>query len=329
VKKDNLTKTVMAVALTAGLGLAVVGIGQTATAANKGEARVAAITYNNPLEFKKAGFPATALSVNRTADGKLSWMATQAEMQRKQSFESTYLKQAKNIVAASISDSPIASSQLFGVADTSTYMVGPTEFVASSQATLFSRSYAGYDFTCPSGEGADEYVAPLQLPAGAIVTGMTAYGNDSSAADDADYYVYRSCPGGTYNGSGNAPEAHVTSGFTGGAYTVNSAASNLTIDNSDCHYTVMVDFSEGTCDGGNNTLGVALRWKRQVSPAPVTATFLDVPVGSTFHREVEALVSAGITGGCGGGNYCVNANVTRGQMAAFLSRALGLHWQDN
>ena len=69
-----------------------------------------------------------------------------------------------------------------------------------------------------------------------------------------------------------------------------------------------------------------LAWKRQVSPAPGTATFADVPVGSQFHRFVEALAASGITGGCGGGNYCPNAPLTRGQMAVFLAAALGLHW---
>jgi len=35
---------------------------------------------------------------------------------------------------------------------------------------------------------------------------------------------------------------------------------------------------------------------------------------------VEALVNAGITSGCGGGKFCLNDPVTRGQMAAFLNR---------
>ena len=52
----------------------------------------------------------------------------------------------------------------------------------------------------------------------------------------------------------------------------------------------------------------------------------DVPVGSPLHQFVEALFAAGITGGCGGGNYCPNAPITRGQMAVFLAVALGLHW---
>jgi hypothetical protein len=67
-------------------------------------------------------------------------------------------------------------------------------------------------------------------------------------------------------------------------------------------------------------------YKLQISPDPATATFTDVPVGHPFHRFVEALVAAGITGGCGGGNYCPDAPVTRGQMAVFLAGALGLHW---
>ncbi len=51
------------------------------------------------------------------------------------------------------------------------------------------------------------------------------------------------------------------------------------------------------------------------------ADFLDVPQADTFHDYVEAIVRAGITAGCGGGNYCRNASVTRAQMAVFLLKA--------
>ncbi len=51
------------------------------------------------------------------------------------------------------------------------------------------------------------------------------------------------------------------------------------------------------------------------------ADFLDVPEADTFHDYVEAIVRAGITAGCGGGNYCRNASVTRAQMAVFLLKA--------
>jgi hypothetical protein len=53
------------------------------------------------------------------------------------------------------------------------------------------------------------------------------------------------------------------------------------------------------------------------------AQFLDVPVGAAFYEEIGKLSAVGITQGCGDGNYCPNSSVTREQMAAFLSRALG------
>jgi len=67
-------------------------------------------------------------------------------------------------------------------------------------------------------------------------------------------------------------------------------------------------------------------YRLQVSPAPGTATFGDVPVSHPFFQYVEALAASGITGGCGSGNYCPDAPLTRGQMAVFLSKALGLQW---
>ena len=57
-------------------------------------------------------------------------------------------------------------------------------------------------------------------------------------------------------------------------------------------------------------------------PLGVLAThqFADVPTSASYHDDVQALVEAGVTTGCGGGNYCPNNNVTRGQMAQFLNR---------
>jgi hypothetical protein len=51
--------------------------------------------------------------------------------------------------------------------------------------------------------------------------------------------------------------------------------------------------------------------------------FSDVPTSNTFHSVISILYGSRITGGCGGGKYCPNDAVTRGQMAAFLVRGLG------
>ncbi len=63
----------------------------------------------------------------------------------------------------------------------------------------------------------------------------------------------------------------------------------------------------------------------------VGSRFIDVPVGTLFFTEIEWLADQGITKGCNpplNDRYCPDANVTRGQMAAFLARALNLPPQD-
>jgi len=56
-------------------------------------------------------------------------------------------------------------------------------------------------------------------------------------------------------------------------------------------------------------------------PPVCTGAFPDVPCPSTFANWIEALASEGITGGCGGGNYCPQNPVRRDQMAVFLLKA--------
>ena len=71
---------------------------------------------------------------------------------------------------------------------------------------------------------------------------------------------------------------------------------------------------------------VEIWWKRSVSPPPEEARFNDVPTNHSFFQFVEALAASGITAGCSPTNFCPDAPVTRAQMAAFLAKALGLHW---
>lgn len=50
--------------------------------------------------------------------------------------------------------------------------------------------------------------------------------------------------------------------------------------------------------------------------------FYDVPPTYWAYNHINAVYNAGITGGCGNGNYCPQDLVTREQMAAFLIRAI-------
>ncbi|HET8645373.1 MAG TPA: S-layer homology domain-containing protein, partial [Vicinamibacteria bacterium] len=50
--------------------------------------------------------------------------------------------------------------------------------------------------------------------------------------------------------------------------------------------------------------------------------FADVPETSPFCRWIEELARRNVVGGCGGGNFCPSAAVTREQMAVFVLRTL-------
>ncbi len=60
------------------------------------------------------------------------------------------------------------------------------------------------------------------------------------------------------------------------------------------------------------------------NPPACTGVFLDVMCPSAFANWIERLAAEGITGGCGGGNYCPSNPNTRGQMAVFLTKTFNL-----
>jgi S-layer family protein len=166
--------------------------------------------------------------------------------------------------------------------------------------------------------------ALLQLPSGSIWENTRLWVNDTNAAADMAFFLFRSClPAAGPGAPVNTNMATATStGATGDQSFVIALPAGTVIDNNACFYWVRVRF---------DAAGLILRkarsqYRLQVSPAPATATFNDVPATSGQFRFVEALVKAGITAGCGGGNFCPNDPITRGQMAVFLSTALGLQW---
>ena len=64
-----------------------------------------------------------------------------------------------------------------------------------------------------------------------------------------------------------------------------------------------------------------------IDPAVASHSFDDVPDDHVFHTDIAWLAVEGITAGCNppvNSEYCPDDNVTRGQMAAFLVRALDL-----
>jgi hypothetical protein len=145
---------------------------------------------------------------------------------------------------------------------------------------------------------------------------------DDSPGDDLLVRLWQ-CPSTPFTDP-CATVVTLTSSVLGCDWMSNSAPFPLTVNNDD--FTYFVEFNGYTGDSSHRLDSVRFTYSLQVSPAPGTATFGDVPTGHLFFKYVEALAASGITAGCGGGNYCPDAPVTRGQMAVFLSKALGLHW---
>jgi hypothetical protein len=55
-------------------------------------------------------------------------------------------------------------------------------------------------------------------------------------------------------------------------------------------------------------------------PACIAPRFLDVPCSTSFAPWINEIANRGITGGCGGGNFCPNSVVLRDQMAVFVTQ---------
>lgn len=164
--------------------------------------------------------------------------------------------------------------------------------------------------------------AVFDLPSGALTQALRFWANDTNAGSDLGVFVFEVCTPSF--GPGESEFTTIASGGTtgSGGYQSSVAGGNgITINNRDCTYLARVAFN---AVAGLTLQKLRFQWGRQVSPAPVTATFDDVPTSHPFFQFVEALVGEGITSGCGSGDYCPDQTVTRGQMAVFLARGLGL-----
>jgi hypothetical protein len=98
-----------------------------------------------------------------------------------------------------------------------------------------------------------------------------------------------------------------------------------------------INVTSGSNGNGNGTVTYSFGTNTNASPHAGTisvasqtftvyqgAAFLDVPTNHPFYTEIGKLSARGVTLGCGDGNYCPDATVSREQMAAFIIRALGM-----
>jgi hypothetical protein len=150
--------------------------------------------------------------------------------------------------------------------------------------------------------------------------------------DDAEFSVAEDVAVGTEVGTvpatdddGDPLDFAITGGDPVGAFDIDSdglvtVAAPLDYETAPS-YTLSVEVSDGW-DSDTATVTVAVT---DVFEVPATSSFRDVPLGNLFFVDIEWLAFEGITRGCNpptNALFCPDDGVTRGQMAAFLHRAL-------
>ena len=187
------------------------------------------------------------------------------------------------------------------------FQVFSCDFLTANQPNTFNTAVAGF---------------PLHLPEGALLEEVSFRYYDSITGSEPGFNLLRL--------SQSPAEAILNTNLPTWDQGANTATFPVSppheIHNEDAVY--VLNFSADTVDLSHyqGLYNITIRYRLQVSPAPGVATFNDVPTGHPFFQFVEALAASGITAGCGGGNFCPDQPLTRGQMAVFLAKALGLHF---
>jgi hypothetical protein len=229
-------------------------------------------------------------------------------------------------------DAPLEDAFGLGV---STTVIQVSEWQEMQSGVTWAQTTPGYLNVIGSNVPPNFY-APLKFDAGVEVTQVCVRALDTSATDQVVLLV------GAFESAdpGNMPgvallETVGTGGPATPAFTLLCATvdpvlrirTNADVNGNGNALTAQYWVGATVPVGSAFAIGPAIvTSRRTVSPGPATATFTDVPTTHPIFQFVEALAAAGVTGGCGGGNFCPDGPLTRGQMAVFLSAALGLHW---
>ncbi len=160
---------------------------------------------------------------------------------------------------------------------------------------------------------------PVHLPNGAYLDYMRVFFNQTVLADGISGGLWSVGNYGSHVMISDGSPAAITSGdnyqqWGPIGYTINT-------QNNTFHFLAIYGAS-------TRIYKIVLYYKLQISPAPATATFSDVPTDYWAFRHIEALVTSGITAGCGPGVFCPEQYVKRSEIAVYLAKALGLDYHN-
>jgi S-layer homology domain len=219
----------------------------------------------------------------------------------------------------------------FGVQCCQVTQIPAAAFASPGGGEDWSHGSFGYIYPSTLPPGVYDLWAPVMLPSGVEIQFMDLYYYDNDAVSNLSAALLAFSGGGILSGppttaslatassAGNPGYGYAAQGLT---YTVNN---HVGYDPNAAQLALAIFVQVAGID--LQFKAVDLWWMRQVSPAPSVASFSDVPTNHSQFQFIEALAASAITAGCGGGNYCPDASLTRGQMAVFLAKALGLYWR--
>lgn len=210
-----------------------------------------------------------------------------------------------------------AFTTTYGTKDVSATWFFITDFLQMHPAGITPYE-CGYWRRSDSGTGRHFY-ATLNLPSGVEIKDITLhyYDNDSDNSILLYYYVYH-----TDTRDRTYIESEPSENIEYGTLSIVPPAELNRFCNYDIYKVVVY---VPTADPNLRFKGVRIQYQRQVSLAPATSSFIDVSPTMQFFPYIEALRASGITTGYSDGTFRPDEPVNRGQMAAFLARALGLH----
>jgi hypothetical protein len=204
-------------------------------------------------------------------------------------------------------------------------VVNAIAFVPADRTDSLVTGYGGaYGVSEDSSMG--EFRAPVQLPDGATVLGLEISvsrqeGTIANISISLEQFCEEEMP--CFGPSGWPTISATGYGFRR-AFVGQSLQGD--VDNRRKTYYVVAHFLYGSAPppAGVSLIAARVYYRLNVTPAPETPTFSDVPPSHPYYRFVEAMAAANLTAGCGGGKFCPDAPLTRGQLAVFLSHGLGL-----
>ena len=217
----------------------------------------------------------------------------------------------------------------FGTTNDATYPITPLAFSPVDSTMHYLEDVGeGHSYlatTTPYGA----FFASPELPSGSLLVGLKVYYCNENPPGGDDFLVNLESVdnSGNFQGMLGSVTAHANDGCT--SQFVDLTGQNYTVFNHVNRLLLWTIFGPNPPVDPTTVFleDVTLTYRLQVSRAPLTPTFSDVPASDPGYSYVEALAASGITAGCGGGNFCPDQSITRRQMAVFLSRALGLAYR--